>query len=67
MEDAVNNSSDEEEESEEAGDTRADHPDAILVQTKKDPFYMKDPVKAIKNLYERESNRFCEFRLVFLS
>lgn len=53
LEDAVESSSDEDEEQEE-GDDKADHPDAILVHVKKDPFYMKDPVKALTNLYERE-------------
>ncbi|XP_039254169.2 kanadaptin-like [Styela clava] len=54
LEDAVESSSDEEEEEEIEGDEKADHPDAILVHVKKDPFYMKDPVKALTTLYERE-------------
>lgn len=66
MEDAVASSSDEEEEQEEEGDTLDMHPDAVTVtlKVKKDPFYVKDPQKALKNLYERESE--CHFQVVFI-
>jgi len=32
-------------------------PDAVMFEQKKDPFYVKDPGKALKNFFEKEGER----------